>query len=492
MKPQSIHRKMTQLISHTLILMILTCSILLLAGGKIFTNLYALFKQQQTFFSYEYVLTSLQDELLSQFNGTKDSEERIISLSNQLEEIACMLPVYFPHAQFTDTKLLTLEYIKEVQQLSEQYASGENAELLNTVDDVQQLFHELRIQYATTSPFHEKIINQKVERIRNNWIYQILFTILLAGIICSISFIDGRRMVRNIALPLSVLTKQANQISNGDYSSLAICDNDSENDLEIQQLTDAFRCMAETIQQQMDELKDKIQLSEKLYSLEMQNIQMKMMLSQAEMSQIQSLINPHFLFNCIGMLSSMAIIENAPKTHEYSLNIAQFLRSSLNLVGKSITLHEEMQHIRHYIHIQQLRFGTRISFLTECASECENAVLPAIILQPLVENALVHGVGSYPSGGIVHINVELQDEFVRLSVEDNGIGMTDDEIRQILENSSETNLYKQKKTGLYGTIYSLQYYFSGNAGLQIESKNKGVKFILYFPYQTSPPQFQNQ
>ena len=67
---------------------------------------------------------------------------------------------------------------------------------------------------------------------------------------------------------------------------------------------------------------------------------MKMLLAHAEMSQFQSLINPHFLFNCLSMLSSTALVEKAPKTYEYSLSIAQFLRSSLNLVGIIITVRE--------------------------------------------------------------------------------------------------------------------------------------------------------
>lgn len=111
-------------------------------------------------------------------------------------------------------------------------------------------------------------------------------------------------------------------------------------------------------------------------------------------------------------------------------------------------------------------------------------MLPAVVLQPLVENSLKHGVGSYPSGGIIKISVCMEGERVCLSVEDNGVGM-DEEQKQRLLDSFAAPEYDQKKTGLYGVIYSLQYYFKEKVEMRIDRKEKGVRISFLFPRQLS-------
>lgn len=474
MKPVSIFRKMTRIIGQAMFLMLFICIVVLFVSGKAFIDFNRLFRQQQTFYSFENTLMELPECLFAYLNGTENKKEEILVLTEQLSEVAALLPEYFPHAQFTDTRLLTESYLLEVRALMEQYSGGENQEMIHAWECTEEVYQELVMQYKTTEPFQKMIINQKAQNIRSRWLGQLPIILILIMISAGISFVDSRKMVRHIVSPLTALTRQANRISEGGLMCLPEEEISSDADLEVYQLTEAFQCMSETIRQQMAELEEKIILDQKVHTLEMQNVQIKMQLSQAQMSQFQSLVNPHFLFNGLSMLSGMALLEQAEKTHEYALQIAQFLRTSLKHVGKIITLQEEMEHIRYYIQIQQQRFGERIAFLTECSPECEDAMAPAVILQPLVENSLIHGVASYPSGGVIKVQVCQMDDRICLSVEDNGVGMSEEMEKKLLESFCNPE-YDQKKTGLYGVIYSLQYCFKDAVKMQIDRKEKGLK-----------------
>lgn len=464
----------------------LVISLMFLITSKIaFSNFYRLFDQQQTFFSYETTLISLQDRLNSYFNGTTYSEEDIRSLITQLEDTANVLPEYFPHAQFIDTRLLTDIYLRQVLELTRLLSTEAPLEALGAFEKVQQLYQELLLQYKTTAAFQKKISIQKAKSIQARWLIQVPVAFLFLLLTGSISLLDGRRMVKRIVLPLFSLTHQANRISAGETVTFQnTLPPDADTALEIRQLSDAFLSMSDTIHQQMEELKEKIVLAEKLHTLEMQNMQIKMRLSQAEMSQFQSLINPHFLFNCLSMLSGLALLEQAPKTYDYALNIAQFLRSSLKLVGKIVPLQDEVAHIRHYISIQQQRFGDRISFSVIYDTACDGAMLPAIVLQPLVENSLIHGVSSYSSGGTIQLKIERREGLISLSVSDNGVGLSPEYARAILEQFASCDPVFPKKTGLYGVIYSMKYYFQDKVQMQINRLDQGVCIVFIFPYES--------
>lgn len=485
MKSVSVFQKMNRVISRTLVFLLFACIVSLVISGRAFSDFGHLFNQQQTYFSYEDTLRTLQEQLVLCFNANNYSQENLTSLCFQVSDTMEAITESFQHAQFLDTQKMTDRYLDEVFTMINQLCEGNAKEALNTFETVQNLYQELEMQYRTTIPFQKEIISQKAQEIQNQWFAQIPLIILMICLASEISLIDGRQMVQRIVQPLTSLTEQTQKIPYEDTETLTSDIAAFDTAQEILQLTDAFCRMSETIRKQMKELKEAIHLSEKIHALEIQNVQMKMKLAQAQMSQFQSLINPHFLFNCLSMLSGIAILENAPQTYDYSLNIAQFLRTSLNYVGKIITLDQELQHIKHYISIQERRFGGRFTFLLECDLKCKDAMLPAIIFQPLVENSLVHGVAGYSSEGVIRIHTSQTEGRICLFVEDNGIGMTQKQVNDVYHAYQDKDFLFQKKTGLYGVIYSLRYYFRKELEMQIDRKEKGIRFSFFFPYETA-------
>ena len=133
---------------------------------------------------------------------------------------------------------------------------------------------------------------------------------------------------------------------------------------------------------------------------------MQAYLAQSEVCITQSLINPHFLFNCLNTISSMEYLEGAFQSREATQLVATFLRDALSRVGSIVTIREEMDHIQRYIEIQKLRFEERISYEIETEEECLEAQIPSMSLQPVIENAIVHGVGDQKKDGRVSLKSE--------------------------------------------------------------------------------------
>ena len=485
MKSLSISRKMNQVLIRTLLLLFLTNVVSFIISGRTLTDFNRLFDQQQLYYSFQDILSQLQESLISEFNGGNYSHEDISQLCIQLSDISSDVLEAFPQAQFLDTRQLTVQYLDKVQTSISHLSSGNAADALKSFEEVQSLYQELEQQYRTTAPIQKEIIRQKAAEIQSRRSAQIPLIILMISLAGGISLLSGRQMIQRIVRPLTILTEQAKRVPLEDSKVLARQISESDTAREILQLTVSFCTMSDTIREQMKKLKESIHLSEKIHTLEMQNMQMKIEVAQSQMGQLQSLVNPHFLFNCLGMLSSIAILENAPQTYDYSLNLASFLRTSLNAVGKIVCLDQEMGHISHYIALQKRRFGERFTFTLEYSSQGSDAMLPAIVFQPLVENSLVHGIAGYSSGGTIQIHAGLEHGRICIFVKDNGVGLTEDQVQELYSIYQSEDLLLRKKTGLYGVIYSLRYYFGRDLEMHIKREEKGVCISFFFPYETS-------
>lgn len=143
------------------------------------------------------------------------------------------------------------------------------------------------------------------------------------------------------------------------------------------------------------------------------------LITEAELKSLKYQINPHFLFNALNSISSLTI-SNPEKAQEMSINLSDFLRKTLSVNDvKKILLKEEIESIKLYLKIEKVRFEKRLGFNIDIAKKCENILIPNMILQPLIENAIKHGV--YESSEHVKINLscEIKEKFVEIRVSNN-------------------------------------------------------------------------
>jgi sensor histidine kinase YesM len=138
---------------------------------------------------------------------------------------------------------------------------------------------------------------------------------------------------------------------------------------------------------------------------------------EAELQSLKIQLNPHFLFNSLHSISALATLDGA-RAREMCIRLADFLRSSLGLGDReSIPLKEEVALARSYLEVEQVRFGKRLRVDAEIGEECEDCAIPALLLQPLVENAVKHGVAGLVEGGAVRLSARREAGEVAITIE---------------------------------------------------------------------------
>ncbi len=146
-------------------------------------------------------------------------------------------------------------------------------------------------------------------------------------------------------------------------------------------------------------------------------LEARVLARDAELKALRAQVNPHFLFNCLNSISALTSVD-AAKAREMCILLADFLRTTLRVGGKeTIALEEELTLIRGYLAIEKVRFGARVRMEEEVENEALGVALPPLLLQPLVENAIRHGIANLPEGGVIGLSVHREQNDVSIVVE---------------------------------------------------------------------------
>lgn len=261
-----------------------------------------------------------------------------------------------------------------------------------------------------------------------------------------------------IAYPAKELMESMKTLAkDNEYPRVKIVSND-----EIGMIGLEYNKMAENIET----------LIEKVYKMELTQ-------KQAELEFLQMQINPHFLYNALDTISWMALAKGNMDVSEMAIALAELLRATIKKES-FITLREEMNTVKDYLLIQQERFGDKISaeyFVEEDAYSC---MVPNFILQPVIENAIIHGLEPKIEKGKVSINISIQDEFLTFLVEDNGVGMDETEILDLYKKCRENNT--KQSIGLKNVYRRLLLCYGEASMLKIESKKEqGTRISFLIP-----------
>ena len=154
---------------------------------------------------------------------------------------------------------------------------------------------------------------------------------------------------------------------------------------------------------------------------------------EAELLALQFQINPHFLYNTLQTIKWLADSYNAVDIQNIVLSLARIFRFSIKS-SSAVKLSDELQNIRDYITIQKFRYEQRLEVQIEVDKPAENCVLPNLVLQPLVENAIIHGIEKKPEGGKIRVNVSMSESEISIIVWDNGVGIDQCRLESIIEN----------------------------------------------------------
>ncbi len=193
-------------------------------------------------------------------------------------------------------------------------------------------------------------------------------------------------------------------------------------------------------------------------------------LRKAEFELLQAQINPHFLYNTLDAIVWSAESGNQRQVVKMVGSLSDFFRTSLNKGKEMVLIREELQHVRSYLEIQQIRYQDILSYEIDSEDSINNYTIPKITIQPIVENALYHGIKNKRGGGCISVIGREKEDAVEIIVKDNGIGMTPErleEVRKGLESEApgESAIY-----GLYNVNERIKLSFGPEYGISVDSE----------------------
>ncbi|WP_059172562.1 histidine kinase [Bacillus sp. FJAT-27445] len=274
----------------------------------------------------------------------------------------------------------------------------------------------------------------------------------------------------SITRPVQKLTQAANDLSKGRFDlEIKVDSND-----EISFLAETFDRMRININNLISEIQQKAQLEHELQ-------QSKLLLKESQLRGLQSQINPHFLFNTLNTLSKKAYLDGSEETSDLLVSVAGLLRYNLKRMDKPVTLHEELVVLRQYMDIQKARFTDRLNLYMEVDESCLEVQIPGLTLQPIIENAVIHGVEPREEGGNIWVRILDEGEFVRIEIADDGPGIPSTKIQQILQENAFQTDGESTGIGTVNVVKRLRLFYSLEDVLEIESKGKGTTVVMKIP-----------
>lgn len=244
-------------------------------------------------------------------------------------------------------------------------------------------------------------------------------------------------MNRTIVSPVMKLVEFAKRIADNDFF---IEDVKVENSDEIGELVRAFNKMKFATGEYILALEEKRKTLDLLHAEELEKLEVERRLETMKLEVLINQVNPHFLFNTLNVIGGMAMLENAETTERMIMALSNLFRYNLKNSSSEAILAQELNVVKDYMYIQQMRFGERLKYKVDCQIEETAAVIPTFTFQPLIENAIIHGLGPKEEGGKIHIRVWEREGETFITVHDTGVGMSNEKIEKLKQKLEDGNV----------------------------------------------------
>lgn len=365
---------------------------------------------------------------LEEFTNSRDNEERLNSVKKYLKN---------------------LESYKEriEHNLWEGNKYEDNMEIWeNDVQIVTSLLRETIFQYI----YYE--ISQ-LQQLRTEYqnIFMLTAWILLAAFSCILIMIIyiSYYIPLSITRPIRELSEVTDQVAKGNLDARSYV----KGGMEVSMLSDSLNTMIDKINELLEQITKE-----------------QTRLRKAEFELLQSQINPHFLYNTLDAITWLAEAGEQKKVVGMVGSLSEFFRTSLNRGKDIITIEEELQHVRSYLEIEQVRYQDILKYEICVPEELNRYLIPKITIQPLVENALYHGIKNKRGPGRILVRAEKEADFFTIQIEDNGIGIKKERLEQVRAGIRDKVLTGKDIYGLYNVNERIRLNFGEQYGIFIESE----------------------
>lgn len=305
-----------------------------------------------------------------------------------------------------------------------------------------------------------------------------IVTLLLITSIISIIIIIF--LSYSITNPLRKLVQSMNQVKRGDFH----VHYQYKGKDEVGNLVDNFNIMVREINRLIKHLNIQID------ALEKEKVKVKEIQEQkrvAELKALQSQINPHFLYNTLNTITWEAASAGITTVSDISNALGKFFRIVLSDGKEIITFEEELEHVSSYLKIQKIRYKTKLNYQIMADSSLYSIHIIKLIIQPLVENAIYHGIKEKTEGGLITVSAQgrtnhLGNQVLIITVEDDGVGISPEKLEEINETLMSGEINEEVGYGIYNVNERIRLYFGEEYGLSLESElGHWTKSILIIP-----------
>lgn len=419
---------------------------------------------------------AVRDILKDMAEGSGASKEAFLLAQSELEESVKILANYMGEKEYNrncvDLIYIIDTYSSDCRNMLAELEKRDYSAVEKAFKNCEQtyVFIQDKLFLVYDDIQHKYVLNQ--EQIRQYERYILVLNLVTAICVFMVAILLVYWLNRIIIRPINDLSESAERFlpESGSDIQPTLSLKPEENEISI--LNNSIYYMQKRICEQYNQLIEKAEMEILLTQEKMKVLEHEKWMKDAQLRNLQARINPHFLFNSINLISKMAYMESAVQTSEMLENFGAFLRYNLDNFGKVVTLRKELENTRDYISIQKIRFGDRIGFYINADPTVESAKLPCLILQPLVENAIVHGVGMYTKDAIITVNVQHKSsESVIITVLDNGVGMSQEQIDDILEKiQNPLDMQEDGSIGLTNVFKRLRLFFDDEVSIHMESE----------------------
>ena len=312
---------------------------------------------------------------------------------------------------------------------------------------------------------------QAVQRMQSTIGYIRILSLLLVVFFAIIYTLIIMFIVRSLARPIHSMMETAREITKG---NLETPDLPAVGPSEIRFLEQSLNSMKASLKERIETLAENANLEKRIHQQELQQIKIKRELDRARLLTLQAQINPHFLFNAMNTISRTALFEQADQTADLVTDLAGIFRYMLDQ-RTTVSLAEEFDFIRKYLNIQKIRFGERLEYELHDSQAERETLIPPLIVQPLVENAIIHGLEPLEEGGTVQVVAERIKRKLFIIVRDTGVGMDP----SMLKESTKSD---NSHIGMTNVQERIKLYYGRTATMTIEQgEPRGTVIRLTLP-----------
>ena len=297
------------------------------------------------------------------------------------------------------------------------------------------------------------------ELLKNSRKARSIYVLVALGLI-AVALVISSEIARNITFPIQKLRDSMKRVQKGDFSAAEI---EVYSDNEIGSLTRSFNVMTHKIQDLMA-----------------QNIQEQEQKRKIELKALQSQINPHFLYNTLDSIIWMAEGKKNEEVVLMTASLARLLRQSISIENELVTIGQEVEYVRSYLTIQKMRYKDKLEFEINVDPRITHAQIIRLVLQPIVENAIYHGLKYKESKGMLKVHGYELGERIIIDITDDGVGMDEETLKHIYDKHKVN--YHSNGVGVYNVQQRLVLYYGKEYGIIYHSeKGKGTTATVVIP-----------